>query len=137
MKQLGLYKKEKLCSPTAIERLFSPGGSEFSRLAYPLRIVVGNNPGRRSDAPIAFLISVPKKRLRHAVDRVLMRRRIREAFRLLHRNYQLPEGLRLDVAFIYVANGLQPFDRVKSAMEHLLSDICSHYSPAPTDECDN
>lgn len=134
MKQLGLYKKEKLCSPTAIERLFSPGGPEFSRLVYPLRIIVANEPGRRSDAPVAFLISVPKKRLRHAVDRVLMRRRIREAYRLLHRSYPIPEGLRLDVAFIYVANGTLPFERIKSAMEHLLADICRHYSPAETDE---
>ena len=136
MKQLGLYKKEKLCSPTAIERLFNPGGTEFSRLTYPLRIVVANEPGRRSDAPIAFLISVPKKRLRHAVDRVLMRRRIREAFRILHHDYPLPEGLRLNVAFIYVANETLPYERVKSAMGHLLTDICRHYNPAGNDEAE-
>ena len=130
MKQFGLYKKQKLCSPTAIEKLFGPGGSEFSRLIYPLRIVTAANPGRRSDAPVAFLISVPKKRLRHAVDRVLMRRRIREAYRLTHQDYPLPEGARLGVAFVYVANEPQPFSRVRNAMEHLLEAIASHYSPS-------
>lgn len=130
MKQFGLYKKEKLCSPTAIEKLFGPGGAEFSRLIYPLRVVATSNSLRRSDAPTAFLISVPKKRLRHAVDRVLMRRRIREAYRLTHRNHPLPDEKRIDVAFIYVANETQPYTRVSSAMEHLLEDIAAFYTPS-------
>lgn len=59
-----------------------------------------------------------------------MRRRIREAYRLTHQNYPLPDGTRLDVAFVYVANETQSFSRVRNAMEHLLEAIASHYSPS-------
>lgn len=123
MKSLGLYKKEKLCSALAIEQLFGARGADFARLAYPLRLVARRNPRRSSDAPVAFLISVPKKRLRHAVDRVLMRRRIREAYRLNHRNYALEEGIRLDAAFIYVADKLVSYHKVERSMQRLLAAL--------------
>lgn len=126
MKQFGLYKKQKLCSQIAIDNLFS--GGDLSRLAFPIRMVVRRNDRRHSDAPIAFLISIPKKRLRHAVDRVLMRRRIREAFRLNHAACDLPKGVRVDVAFIYVSNKLEPYTHVERAMRRLLDNIARHYA---------
>ncbi|MDE6525964.1 MAG: ribonuclease P protein component [Muribaculaceae bacterium] len=128
MKTFGLYKKQKLCSTCAIEQLFSAGGADFSRLVYPLRIVARRNPRRSSDAPIAFLISIPKKRLRHAVDRVLMRRRTREAFRLNHHDFPLPEGEKVDVALVYVANGLTPYPAVENAVKRLLKGLSEHFS---------
>ena len=118
-----LYKKEKLCSAVAIEQLFSRDSHTDGALAYPLRAVWRLNPRRSSDAPLCFLVSVPKKRLRHAVDRVLMRRRTREAFRLLHHDHQPAEGRRIDVAFIYIANGTEPYARVARAMSRLLKAI--------------
>lgn len=130
MKRLTLHKKQKLCSELAVEKLFAGGGAEFSRLHYPLRAVGRNNPGRSSDAPVAFLISVPKKRLRHAVDRVLMRRRIREAFRLNHRNYEIPSGSRIDLAFIYVADGVVSYAKAERAVCRILQALSEHYSTA-------
>lgn len=126
MKSLGLYKKEKLCSVVAIDQLFGVGGAEFSTLAYPLRMVARNNVHRRSDAPVQFLISIPKKRLRHAVDRVLMRRRVREAYRLNRYEYPLGEDVRLDVAFIYVANKCESYGHIERAMHRLLAALKSY-----------
>ncbi len=123
---LRLYKKEKLCSTAAIDILFGRGGvsiSNKSALAYPLRVVWRQNGFRRSDAPVQFLISVPKRRLRHAVDRVLMRRRIREAYRLARPEFPMPAGLRIDVAFIYVASEVVPYAAVERAMHRLLGRI--------------
>lgn len=134
MKQLGLYKKEKLCSVVAIDQLFGAGGAEFSRLAYPLRLVARRNISRASDAALQFLISVPKKRLHHAVDRVLMRRRIREAFRLSRRNFEFKEGEKLDVAFIFVGSKCESYGNVQRAMTKLLESL-SEYS-VHTDEVD-
>lgn len=128
MKKLGLYKKEKLCSTRAVEILFGPGGADFSHLVYPLRAVAMRDSRRKSDAPVAFLISVPKKRLRHAVDRVLMRRRIREAYRLGHQQYTLPEGLRVDLAFVYVADRVKSYRSVEKAVHRILSAMADHYS---------
>lgn len=128
MKKLGLYKKEKLCSCSDIEILFGAAGADFSRLAYPLRAVARRNPRRKSDAPVAFLISVPKRRLHHAVERVTMRRRIREAYRLNHRNHTFPEGERIDLAFVYVADRLTPYAYIEKSMQKLLQALSDHYS---------
>lgn len=125
MKGLRLYKKEKLCSTIAIDQLFghSADPSVHGALAYPLRAVWRQNPSRHSDVPLAFLISVPKRRLRHAVDRVAMRRRIREAFRLHRHEFPMPEDSRIDLAFVYVGCSLLSYASVEKAMLRLLGDI--------------
>lgn len=132
MSNLRLYKKDKLCSVIAIDRLFAAGvrgrdgaAGVHTALAYPLRMVWTVNMQRRCDAPLQFLISVPKKRLRHAVDRVLMRRRTREAFRLNRHNYPLADGVRADVAFIYVGNGIEKYAVVDAAMQRLLARLAA------------
>lgn len=129
MHSLRLYKKEKLCSTVAIDQLFGHGGLHTghskSSIAFPIRAIWRHNPRRSSDAPIQFLVSVPKKRLRHAVDRVTMRRRIREAFRLLRHQYPMPSDARVDVVFLYVANELIPYTRVENSMRRLLDKIAS------------
>lgn len=126
-----LYKKQKLCSSVAIDLLFASGADSRRALAYPLRAIWRENPGRRCDAPLQMLISVPKKRLRHAVDRVKMRRRVREAFRLNQSAYPLPEGARVDMAFIYVANGLESYAAVEQAVCRLLDKMAASEASAP------
>lgn len=131
---LRLYKKEKLCSCIAIDALFSRrvncyAGMTGSALAYPLRLVWRRNDGRHHGAGFQFLISVPKKKLRHAVDRVTMRRRIREAYRL-NRDLlpQLPDGGKVDMAFVYVADGLQPYAAVERSVCRLLRRLSEQVS---------
>ena len=121
-----LYKSEKLCSQTAIDALFSPSSAAKGALAYPLRMVSAPRSGmrRRGAAPVQFLISIPKKRLRKAVDRVKMRRRVREAYRL---NREIIREINpdepIDVAFIYIGNSLTPYDRVERSMRKLLASL--------------
>lgn len=124
--KLRLYKKEKLCSNTAINMLFQPGGTSQAMLVYPLRAVWRQNECRYCDASMQFLISVPKKRLHNAVDRVTMRRRIREAYRLNHHNYSLPNNEKIDVAFIYIANSLIPYKSIEKAMRKILKNIAEN-----------
>ncbi|MCM1163119.1 MAG: ribonuclease P protein component [Muribaculaceae bacterium] len=119
---LRLYKKEKLCSEVAISQLFNRDSEGVkSSLAYPLRVAWKLNPGRRGDDVAQFLVSVPKKRLRHAVDRVTVRRRVREAYRL--NRHLLPKGAKIDMAFIYVASEVLPSSRIVPALCRLLSRI--------------
>ncbi len=131
MKGLRLYKKEKLCSTVAIEQLFSRAAGSKAALAYPLRAIWRENAHRRSDAPVAFLISVPKKRLRHAVDRVAMRRKVREAYRLSRPQFPMPQGVRLDLAFIYVADKLTDYAAVERAMAKLMARVQQSVSTSP------
>lgn len=123
VKSLRLYKKERLCSEIALGQLFARGAGSRGAVAYPLRAVWRDNARRGSDAPVAFVISIPKKRLRHAVDRVLMRRRVREAYRLCRPDFPVAEGRRIDVAFVYVADELKPYADVDRAVRRLMSKI--------------
>lgn len=79
---------------------------------------------------LQVMITVPKKRRRHAVDRVLMRRRIREAWRLGRAPLRLavdgaPAGsLRtLSVALNYVADRNLDYVVVEKAMNSLICKI--------------
>lgn len=120
---LGLSKKQKLCSTVAIDTLFGHGDGVEAALAFPVRAVWRENVERRSDAPLQFLVSIPKKRLRHAVDRVKMRRRIREAFRLHWQDYPWPKERKWDLAFVYVDSSLQSYDKVERAVKKLLQCV--------------
>ena len=121
MKGLRLYKIEKLCSETAISRLFARSDRDVhTALTYPIRLAWRVDGVREVKVP-RFLGSVPKKRLRHAVDRVTMRRRIREAYRL-NRDI-VPRDLPVDIAFIYVADKLLPYSRIETAVRRLLASV--------------
>jgi len=71
-------KEERLCSRKHLDLLFK-NGSSF--LLYPFRIsyLFVDAP---ADVQAQVVINVPKKRYKRAVDRNLLKRRIREAYRL-------------------------------------------------------
>lgn len=122
MTGLRLYKKEKLCSVSAIDALFSPSakgdGGNNGIMAYPWRAVW--REGKNGADVSRFLISVPKKRLRHAVDRVTMRRRMREAYRL---NRRFLGTAIAEIAFIYVADKLTDYARTEKSVIKILTHI--------------
>lgn len=96
-------------------------------MAYPWRAVWRVNPQREAAGTRwQFLISVPKKRLRIAVDRVTMRRRMREAYRLNRR--PICESAAVDMALIYVADKLTPFDKSVRAINKIMDSIELHIS---------
>lgn len=139
MASLRLYKKEKLCSTVAIDRLFTRRVDGCSALAYPLRAVwdINRDEAHPSACP-RFVIIVPKKRIRKAVERVLMRRRIREAYRL-NRDL-LDSSLPVDIGFVYVAQEIKSYASVERGMRRLLAQIAastsqlSHSEPQSDDK---
>ena len=77
-----LKKEERLTSKRTIERLFSGGSGSMA--VYPLRVVwtVTSDTATEQQPPVCMMVSVPKKRFRHAVDRNRLKRQVREAYRL-------------------------------------------------------
>lgn len=71
-------KEERLCNVKLIDRLYN-NGSSF--LVYPFRIL-WLPIDTEAPFPVQILISVPKKKFKKAVDRNLLKRRIREIYRL-------------------------------------------------------
>jgi ribonuclease P protein component len=72
------YKEERLCSKKSLDLLFK-NGSSF--LLYPFRVTY-HFVAEPHQFPAQVVINVAKKRYKHAVDRNLIKRRTREAYRL-------------------------------------------------------
>ena len=126
MKRMRLYKSEKLCSKTEIDNLYAHG---TSIIAYPLRAVVLIVPAREERYAVTarFLISIPKKRVRHAVDRVLLRRRTREAYRL-NRRLLAPvaeQGKTALTGFNWLASHNYNYTTIERSMQELLGKIAA------------
>lgn len=115
--------KEHLKSKKVIERLYAEGSSVT---AYPLRAVFIEQTIEEQDVTAAILISVAKKRFRHAVDRNLVKRRIREAYRTSkHPFIEALEsnGKRMAVAILYIDTRHNSTAFIKRKMEKLLDSI--------------
>lgn len=121
MTTLRLYKREKLCSKTAIDLIFTKGEGCVAT-SYPLRAVWRVN-SYRGNKDTQFLISVPKKRFKHAVDRVKLRRRIREAYRLNRVPLTDDENIAMDIAFIYLGNTIAPYKEIEQSLVKVLGKI--------------
>ena len=117
-----LKKDEKLCSRTAVNLLFDEGKS---LMAFPLRAAYRLRP--RGEHPVQFLISIPKKRIRKAVNRVTLRRRTREAYRLNRRQLLIPVleqlGVGVDIAFVYLDSNPAPYSVIHEKVVALLSRV--------------
>ena len=123
-----LYKYEKLRSRIAVDNLFKDGKAF---IVYPLRVVFSARRVAEGEyAGCKFLITIPKKKIRHAVDRVLLRRRVREAYRLNRHTFLdkcHEEGVIVEVAFLYLSDRISAYahieERIKEALEKMTLKI--------------
>ena len=106
-----LPKSERLCGKKAIAGLMEHGkGGSAGCLRY--RFLPGEDVTR-------ILVSVPKRYFKRAVKRNLLKRRIRESYRLQKDILPVP----VDIAFLYSAREVLPFDDIFAAMKEALSAV--------------
>ena len=99
MKAYSLHKTERLCSTKPITELFE-NGNAFT--INPFRVIwKEKNWSENSNAKIA--ISIPKKSFKKAVTRNLLKRRVREAYRLnKHILYNYLDNNNKQIIFIII-----------------------------------
>lgn len=123
MKPFGLPKAERLSSKKTIDKLFALGQSTFS---YPIKAVYLFENPNESDPMIQSMFIVPKKKFKRAVERNLLRRRIKESYRLnkhILKNWCLENSKTLSIAFIYIASEPNDFQKIEEALVKLLINL--------------
>jgi ribonuclease P protein component len=116
--KLTFGKNKKLKSRKAIEKLFAEGKNLQKK---PLSMVYRFSLD--SEAEFKFAVSVPKRLFKKAHERNLLKRRIREAFRI-HQN-ELKTNSGLDFMFIYTSNKMLDFGAIEKSVISLISDLNS------------
>lgn len=115
-------KKQKLCNEKAIKKMFSNGKSF---VVNPFRLVWIKEE-RNDDVVIKSILVAPKKKLNLAVDRNLVKRRLKEAYRL-HKvdleSYLKSKNIQLSVAIIYQQEEILPFKVIEEKIKLILSRL--------------
>ena len=140
-------KSARLHHRSLQERLFNEGSKLHE---FPLKLMwnsltaeelASNFRSRVPDliGPVQVLVSVPKKKRRKAVDRVLMRRRIREAFRLnraalLAEVAALPQVRTVSVGIIFMKEVNVKYAEIEEKLSRLLVRLGERLKEKYSDE---
>ncbi len=120
-------KKEKLTGKIRIDTLYKEGRSF---VAFPFFIVIKDAD---FEGPNRVIISVPKRNFKNASDRNLIKRRIRECYRL--QKHSIPFN-NLHIAFNYIAKFEMNYKQLEQKMLQAIDKINKHCSEHDTPQVD-
>ena len=107
-------KEERLRKEKIIQELFSKGSSFY---LFPFKVFVLPNPDQSSSFH-QVLLSASKRNFKKAVDRNLIKRRMREAYRL--QKELLPTSTKMFLGFVYTHKEILLFDEIQRKMNQCL-----------------
>ena len=126
MTEFSLNKNERLKGQKSIQSLFSGGRSTFS---YPVRIQWQLTP-RTGTEPVKAAFSVPKRKFKRAVDRNLLKRRMREAYRgnkSILTERPINEQFQIELMLVYSHGEVLAFDTINKGVRKALRKLISAY----------
>ncbi len=115
-------KEERLTSIKAFAQLFTSGKS---LLAYPVKVVwAETSDGQPYPAKVAF--SASRRNFTKAADRNLIKRRMKEAYRLNKSGfYHSLADKQVQVVFLYIAKEILPYPAVEKSIVTLLRRLAA------------
>jgi len=117
MGKFSFRKEERLNREKHIQELFDKGSSFY---LFPFKVFFSSHP--ESTHPVhQVLISVPSRNFKKAADRSLLKRRMREAYRL--QKHTLPAAPRLIVGIVYAHKEILLFPEIREKMLPVLQKI--------------
>jgi ribonuclease P protein component len=114
-----LPKNERIHSKKSIKELFDKGSSFF---LYPFKVLFLKIP-EGQDGTYQVLFSVSKKKIKRAVDRNFVKRRMKEAYRLNKHLLSKDEDQKKLIAIIYVSKELSGFQDLEIKMQKVLKRL--------------
>ena len=115
-------KNQKLCSQKSIDKLFVYGRVISQK---PFRII-WNFENNREQVALKALIVVSKKRIKLAKDRNIIKRKVREAYRLQKKDLEElleSKNQQLNLAIIYQDNKLLNYNVLEQKISLLLKRL--------------
>ena len=122
MHKFSLKKSERLSRKRIIDKLFTEGNTCF---IYPLKVVF-----LETELPVGQLVqvgfSVSKRNFKKAVQRNLIKRRMREAYRLnKHILFERRRNKQLAVMLIFSGKEIEDFQTIEKGMKKSLRSLSS------------
>ena len=114
-----LHKNERLHSKKLIKELFDKGSSFF---LYPFKVMVLEINFEIPETN-QVLFSVSKKKLKKSVDRNLIKRRMRESYRLNKQILGEMNGGKKIIGLIYVSSEIVTFQVIENKIKKILTTI--------------
>jgi ribonuclease P protein component len=125
-------KSEHLCSTKIIGSMFGKASQAQSAFAFPIKAVFLIDDKPQTDDIIIHspssvvplpqvLFSVSKRSFKRAVDRNLIRRRMKEVYRL-NKSF-LANHFPPYIAFIYVAKEILPYQSIEKSIKSVLKKL--------------
>ncbi len=126
MREFSLKKSERLSRKKIIDSLFAEGESFYS---FPLKVVF-----MQTDLPADHLaqagFTVSKRNFKKAVKRNLLKRKMREAYRLNKSIiYNLDPIKQVAVMFIYSSKEIEDYQTIESGMVKALKKLSRKIKP--------
>jgi ribonuclease P protein component len=110
-------KAERLNSKKNIQELFAKGSSFY---LHPFKVIILPTTIQK-DSLHQVLVSVSKRNFKRAVDRNLIKRRMREAYRV--EKSQLSATTCLQIAYLYIAKEILTYETIHVSMLASLKKI--------------
>ena len=120
--------EEKLKSQKTIKSLFESNQTAFS---YPIKAFYNFEKDENSLSTLPKAgVSVSKRKFKRAVDRNLLKRRMREAYRL-HKSPLIEESqlMNLNVLFVYIAEAEEEYLTIEKSMKKIIKSIINGSKP--------
>ena len=113
-------KIERLCSKTAIDALFSGGKSKTQ---FPIKLIYKISEFE-SPFPIRAMFVVPKKKHKRANKRNIIKRRMREVYRLNKQKlYDSFMNAKYDIMFVYLSTEESEYSLIEDKMKQLINQL--------------
>lgn len=116
-------KGERLRKKQHLDALFQ---SQNSFISYPFRVVYCRLVTTPKSVPVQILISIPKRKIKKATKRNLLKRRTKEAYRqqknelyILLKDYEVT----LAIGLVYVSDQILPYSEINKAIIQIIEEL--------------